>query len=108
MKYDTDVDISNGNTSHAIVAALVGQAKRVLDVGCSTGYLARILKGNANSVSGVEIDEQAAEQAKPALDRLVLGDVETMDFVENFGENFGEGLSTWSSSRTSWSTSATR
>ena len=86
MKYDTDVDISNGNTSHAIVAALVGQAKRVLDVGCSTGYLARILKGNANSVSGVEIDEQAAEQARPALDKLVLGDVEAMDFVESFGE----------------------
>ena len=86
MKYDTDVDLSNDNTSHAIVAALVGQAKRVLDVGCSTGYLARILRGNGNVVSGVEIDPEAAEQARPVLDKLVVGDVESMDFTDHFEE----------------------
>ena len=86
MKYDTDVDLSNDNTSHAMVAALVGQAKRVLDVGCSTGYLARILRGNGNAVSGVEIDSDAAEQARPVLDKLVVGDVESMDFSEHFDE----------------------
>ena len=84
VKYDTDVDPSNDNNSHAMVVALVGQAKRVLDVGCSTGYLARILRGNGNVVSGVEIDPEAAEQARPALDKLVVGDVESMDFTEHF------------------------
>ena len=86
MKYDTDVDLSNDNTSHAVVAALVGQAKRVLDVGCSTGYLARILRGNGNMVSGVEIDPDAAEQARPSLGKLVIGDIESMDFTEHFEE----------------------
>lgn len=84
VKYDIKDDLSNANTSQAIVAALVGEGKRVLDVGCSTGYLARILRGTGNVVSGVEIDPEAAEQARPALDRLVVGDVESMDFSEHF------------------------
>ena len=86
MKYDTAIDLSNDNTSHAMVVGLVGQAKRVLDVGCSTGYLARILRGNGNVVSGVEIDPAAAEQARSALDKLVVGDIESMDFTEHFEE----------------------
>ena len=40
-RYDTDVDLSNRNNSHTLMVELVGGTKRVLDVGCATGYLAR-------------------------------------------------------------------
>jgi 2-polyprenyl-3-methyl-5-hydroxy-6-metoxy-1,4-benzoquinol methylase len=84
MQYDSDPDPSKWNTSHAIVADLVGTGKRVLDVGCSTGYLARILTSRGNFVSGIELDVAAAEVAEPDLERIVVGDIETIDLLEGF------------------------
>jgi SAM-dependent methyltransferase len=84
-RYDTDVDLSNRNNSHTLMVELVGGSKRVLDVGCATGYLAKALVERGCTVSGLELDEAAAEEARPHLDRLVIGDLETMDVAEAFG-----------------------
>jgi 2-polyprenyl-3-methyl-5-hydroxy-6-metoxy-1,4-benzoquinol methylase len=85
VKYDgVDVTAGGGETSHAIVAELVGSGKRVLDVGCSTGYLAQVLVQAGNTVSGVELDPEAAEKARPLLDQLVVGDLDEMDLSERF------------------------
>jgi 2-polyprenyl-3-methyl-5-hydroxy-6-metoxy-1,4-benzoquinol methylase len=86
-RYDTDVDLSNHNNSHTLMVELVGGTKRVLDVGCATGYLAEALVERGCTVSGVESDEEAAEEARPHLERLVIGDVETMDLAETFGDD---------------------
>ncbi|HJV08205.1 MAG TPA: methyltransferase domain-containing protein [Acidimicrobiales bacterium] len=85
-RYDTDVDLSNRNNSHTLMVELVGGTKRVLDVGCATGYLAEALTERGCTVSGLESDEEAAEEARPHLDRLVVGDVESMDLAEAFGD----------------------
>ncbi|HYT10193.1 MAG TPA: class I SAM-dependent methyltransferase [Mycobacteriales bacterium] len=86
-KYDVEVDLAGApETSHARMVELVGSNKRVLDVGCSTGYLARVLTALGNTVSGVEYDAAAAKEAEPDLDRLVVGDLEALDLVEAFGE----------------------
>jgi len=84
-RYDTDVDLSNRNNSHTLMVELVGGTKRVLDVGCATGYLAEALVERGCTVSGVESDPVAAEEARPHLERLVVGDIETMDLTEAFG-----------------------
>ena len=84
-KYSARVDRSDVNTSHAIVMDLVGSGKRVLDVGCASGYLAEALSAAGNKVSGVELDPVAAEAARPLLDRLVVGDIEQLDLVDEFG-----------------------
>lgn len=86
-RYDTDVDLSNRNNSHTLMVELVGGTKRVLDVGCATGYLARALAERGCTVSGVEFDFEAAEEARPHLERLVIGDLETMDLAEAFGDD---------------------
>lgn len=86
-RYDTDVDLSNRNNSHTLMVELIGGTKRVLDVGCATGYLAQALVERGCTVSGVELDEAAAEGARPHLERLVLGDLETMDLAEAFGDD---------------------
>jgi 2-polyprenyl-3-methyl-5-hydroxy-6-metoxy-1,4-benzoquinol methylase len=86
-RYDTDVDLSNRNNSHTLMVELVGGTKRVLDVGCATGYLARALAERGCTVSGVEFDAEAAEEARPHLERLVIGDLETMDMAEAFGDD---------------------
>lgn len=64
---------------HAKLLGLVGRDKRVLDVGCSSGYLARPLVERGCSVVGLEIDPGAAALARDVCDEVVVGDVETME-----------------------------
>jgi O-antigen biosynthesis protein len=84
-KYDTVVDLSLDNNSHTYMVELVGSHKRVLDVGCASGYFARALAERGCRVSGVEFDVEAAEQARPALEQLVVGDLEQLDLVAELG-----------------------
>jgi 2-polyprenyl-3-methyl-5-hydroxy-6-metoxy-1,4-benzoquinol methylase len=67
-KYDTEVDLENTGTSHAIIVDLVGHNKTVLDVGCATGYLARVLRERGCKVSGAEVDRAAALEAEEYLE----------------------------------------
>lgn len=85
MKYEADIDRTESNTSHNLMLELVGNDKRVLDVGCATGYLARALTAQGCTVSGVEIDPAAAEEARPVLKELVVGNLESLDLVAAFG-----------------------
>ncbi|HEY3438514.1 MAG TPA: methyltransferase domain-containing protein [Actinotalea sp.] len=85
-QYDTTLDPSASNTSHYQLLDLVGGNKTVLDVGCATGYLAEALVARGCTVSGIEYDAEAAEQARPFLDHLVVGDLTRMDFAAEFGE----------------------
>ena len=57
------------------------KAKRHLDLGCGTGATGKILKEerNVEEVVGIEIIEEAYEKAKKNLDRVILGNIETMD-----------------------------
>jgi 2-polyprenyl-3-methyl-5-hydroxy-6-metoxy-1,4-benzoquinol methylase len=63
---------------HRKLIALVGRDARVLDVGCSSGYLARKLVEQGCSVIGIEVDSQAAEAARNVCEEVLVGDVETM------------------------------
>ena len=84
-KYDTTVDLADRNNSPTLMVELIGSNKRVLDVGCANGYLAKVLVERGCTVSGVEYDEKAAEEARPVLERLVVGDLERLDLVEELG-----------------------
>jgi 2-polyprenyl-3-methyl-5-hydroxy-6-metoxy-1,4-benzoquinol methylase len=64
---------------HAKLLALVGSGKRVLDVGCSSGYLARPLVERGCTVVGIERDEAAAAAAREVCAEVLVGDVETLE-----------------------------
>jgi 2-polyprenyl-3-methyl-5-hydroxy-6-metoxy-1,4-benzoquinol methylase len=63
--------------AHAKLLAAVGTGKRVLEVGCSSGYLARPLRERGNTIVGVELDPQAAREAEQWCERVIVGDVES-------------------------------
>jgi 2-polyprenyl-3-methyl-5-hydroxy-6-metoxy-1,4-benzoquinol methylase len=63
---------------HARLLDLVGADKRVLDVGCSSGYLARPLVERGCTVVGIESDPEAAEAARAVCEDVLVGDVEVM------------------------------
>jgi 2-polyprenyl-3-methyl-5-hydroxy-6-metoxy-1,4-benzoquinol methylase len=70
---------------HSKLLALVGHGKRVLDVGCSSGYLARPLVERGCTVVGLEFDPDAAEAAREVCEDVLVGDVETMDLPFEHG-----------------------
>jgi O-antigen biosynthesis protein len=59
--------------------ALVGSAQRVLDVGCSTGYLAERLQQRGATVIGLDMDARSAELARRFCTDVLVGDIETME-----------------------------
>ena len=64
---------------HQKLLELTAGAERVLDVGCSSGYLARRLVECGSTVIGIELDAGAAEGATRFCEEVLVGDVESME-----------------------------
>lgn len=86
LKYDVVVD-PNLETSHGKLVRYTGHGKRVLDLGCSTGGVARALSAWDCKVWGVEIDADAAKLAEPACERVVVSDLDSLDLEAEFAGN---------------------
>lgn len=71
---------------HEKLLALAGSPNRALDVGCSTGDLARRLVTRGSTVVGIELDEQSAEEARKVCAQVFVGDVEQMELPFERGE----------------------
>lgn len=63
--------------AHAKLLDAVGTGKRVLELGCSSGYLAKPLRERGNTIVGVELDAEAAREAEQWCERVIVGDLET-------------------------------
>ena len=75
------------DNAHTRVIRLIGTGKHVLELGCATGYMARVLVERFGcTVVGVEGDPEAAEQARKVCSRLIVGDIESLDFARELGE----------------------
>lgn len=69
------------SSSHRIILEMVkdvsGQKLRVLDLGCSRGYLGRELKKISDTyLVGVDCDDHSLEEARPFYNQVVLADLE--------------------------------
>jgi 2-polyprenyl-3-methyl-5-hydroxy-6-metoxy-1,4-benzoquinol methylase len=74
--YETTVDPYATNNSHSLAIQLVGHNKRILEVGCATGYFTKALTEQGCSVVGIEIDGDAAVVASQWAERVVVGDLD--------------------------------
>ncbi len=86
MKYHVEID-PTVETSHTRVLRLVGSGMNVLELGCATGSLAKLLTERGCTVTGVELDRGAAKQAEAHCARVVVADIENDDLscLEQFG-----------------------
>ena len=66
--------------AHMKILKYVLSNTKVLDVGCSSGYLCKEYKDRGCYVVGVEISDAAAKVAKQHCDQVLIGDVEEMTF----------------------------
>src|SRR3989304_7807884 len=91
-RYESLVDLSAKNTSHAQLVLLTGRNKRVLEVGPATGYVTEVLRRRGCQVTAVENDPAAAGGAEKFCERIILGDIEEIDFPQAFGEDEFDGV----------------
>jgi 2-polyprenyl-3-methyl-5-hydroxy-6-metoxy-1,4-benzoquinol methylase len=86
LKYDYVIDRSLENYASNKILKRIRPGDRVLEVGCSTGYLSRILRDEFGcEVVGVELEAEAAERAREFCAKILVGDVEVMDLPAVLG-----------------------
>ena len=68
-----------------ILLEWIGRKKRVLEIGCSTGYISRLLVQRECDVIGVEIDAAAAEQARAYCREVHVLDLNAPESIGNLG-----------------------
>ncbi|MFY3382645.1 methyltransferase domain-containing protein [Paracidovorax sp. MALMAid1276] len=73
-------------SSLSVLADHIDNAARVLDLGCGTGALGRWLCGRGPcDVDGVTFNQAEADLASATYRRVVIGDLEALDLVAEFG-----------------------
>jgi len=75
FKYHSFVEIPY--CAHRQVVSAVGRNKRVLDVGCATGYIAKELKNQGCEVVGLDISPEAVQAAGQICDQAFVADVQS-------------------------------
>ena len=71
-----------------ILRLIPNYATKVLDIGCSTGVLGEEIKQrNRAEVVGIEVNAQMANIAKEKLDKVIIGNVDKINFVDYFLPN---------------------
>ena len=87
-KYEFTVDLDNWRSTHTKVIKSVGENKTILEVGCASGYMSKVLKEKFGAtVYGIELDPEDAERAKGFCKEVVTGNIEELDLAEHFEAN---------------------
>ncbi len=77
-----------GHTRLNRIMSLVGRdpGRTVLDIGCASGYLGKLIKDLGNHVDGVEVSAAAADEARKKLDTVYVFDIE-QEWPEDIAHN---------------------
>ncbi|HEX4603214.1 MAG TPA: class I SAM-dependent methyltransferase [Candidatus Angelobacter sp.] len=67
---------------------LAAQGRRILEFGCSTGFLSRHLVDRGCRVTGVEIDAEAAEAARKWCEKVHVLDLNQPDWPNGFSRDY--------------------
>lgn len=71
-----------------IFVDLASQGKRILELGCSDGFISRHLTERGCLVTGVEIDSEAAQRARQWCEKVVNHDLNDLAWMQQVGGNF--------------------
>ncbi len=83
FKYPWQDINANANDAAAKLLRLVGTEKTVLEVGCASGYVSKVMKEQFNcAVTGIEKDPDAAKEASAYCKNVLIGDIESNDLLK--------------------------
>jgi 2-polyprenyl-3-methyl-5-hydroxy-6-metoxy-1,4-benzoquinol methylase len=60
----------------------IGRGKRVLEFGCATGYMSKVMTERGCRVTGIEIDPIAAAEARAHCEEVIVADLDTRPLVD--------------------------
>lgn len=84
--FDKDKVDPGGSGTHSKFVRMIGRGKKVLEVGCASGYISAVLRDSFGcEVTGVEINAGDASVAAGICKRVVEGDIESMDLAGALG-----------------------
>ena len=90
LKYDRKdyaIDALDPHWADYQTVELIGRGKKILEIGCATGYFGKFLKEKRDCVLwGIEVQEKAAELARPHYEKILVGDV--AELLESISERF--------------------
>lgn len=77
-KYEFTLDTAEKNDSHMGLATRIKPKQRILELGCSSGYLSKFLMQDmACVVVGVDINQNALQQAAPYCQQTIVADLDS-------------------------------
>ena len=79
----TSTKVSDRNR---ILLEWIGDQKRVLEVGCSTGYMSREMGARGCHVTGIEVDGLAAEKSRAYCQEVHVLDLNMPNWILDFHE----------------------
>ena len=83
-KYDMHIDLGT-DCAQTRAIRLVGESKSVLELGCATGYVSRILEQRGCRVVGIERNPEAAAQARQGGIEVIEADLDGIDYAHALG-----------------------
>lgn len=86
LKYGEGINWNDPNTSHRRMVALVGANKKVLEVGCASGYMSKVLRENGCRVTGIEADAEAARIAEQYCERVIIADLNCQHWADELNQ----------------------
>jgi len=87
MKYDNRININN-NSASSLILRRINPGSHILEFGPATGYMTRYMKEELGcTISCIEIDRQAAKLAEKYCERMIIADIDDLDWEKKFLEN---------------------
>ena len=89
-KYEFTLNTAEMNDSHMGLASRIKPKQKVLELGCSSGYLSKFLKQElACHVVAVDINRHAIEQARDFCNKVIVADLDNEAWLKDIeGETF--------------------
>ena len=84
-RYWVDVDTSRENSAHAYALDMIGYNKRVLELGPAAGHVTRALVRQGCTVTGIEVDPEAAANIAGVAD-CIVGDLSDPSVIAKAAE----------------------
>lgn len=87
MKYHYSVDM-NTDSSLSVILRHINSSSKVFEFGPADGYMTEFLKNSLNcEVFCLEIDELAAEKAKKYCDKMIVADLNQLDWLDQVSDH---------------------
>lgn len=87
-KYEFKLNTAEVNDSHMGLARRIRAGEKILELGCSSGYLSRFLKQDLGcSVVGVDIDRDALKEAAAFCDKAIVADLDDGAWLEKIARD---------------------